>query len=96
MPPSPSIYYHDRSSSMSRVSSSDPREYQVYAFQQRPWQSSPDLRMEKWKPSATNNTNMAAPSAQDSLDVVDFIKDKKQQFLAQLLKEKAVEEESFK
>ena len=95
-PPSQSSYYHDRSSSMSRVSS-DMRDFQVYTVQQRPWQSNPDLRMQKWKPNAIAGTNIGlhSSSVDDSLDVVEIMKRKKQ-FLAQLLQERTTEEDSYR
>jgi hypothetical protein len=82
---------------MSRVSSSDPRDFQVYTIQQRPWQSNPDLRMQKWKPNAiaANTIGLHSSSVDESLDVVEFIKRKKQ-FLAQLLEEKTTEEDSYR
>lgn len=86
---------HDRSSSMSRVSSYDPRDFQVYTVQQRPWQSSPDLRMQKWKPTSLSNLGLNTSSVDGSLDVVELMKRKKQ-FLAQLLQEKTTEEDSYR
>lgn len=94
-PPSQPSYYHDRSSSMSRVSSADPRDFQVYTVQQRPWQSSPDLRIQKWKPTPLSTMGLNTSSVDGSLDVVELMKRKKQ-FLAQLLQEKSVEEDSFR
>lgn len=94
-PPTQNNYYHDRSSSMSRVSSYDPRDFQVYTVQQRPWQSSPDLRMQKWKPTSLSNLGLNTSSVDGSLDVVELMKRKKQ-FLAQLLQEKTAEEDSYR
>ena len=81
---------------MSRVSS-DMRDFQVYTVQQRPWQSNPDLRMQKWKPNAIAGTNIGlhSSSVDDSLDVVEIMKRKKQ-FLAQLLQERTTEEDSYR
>ena len=77
---------------MSRVSSFDQRDFQVFPVQQRPWQSSPDLRMEKWKPISK------ALSVEDSttLDVVEVMKTNKKQFLAQLFQERTAEAESYR
>lgn len=88
---------HDRSSSMSRVSSSDPRDFQVYTFQQRPWQSNPDLTMQKWKPNALSRTNLGfhSSSTEGSLDVLDLMKQKKQ-FLTQLLGGKKAGEDPYR
>ncbi|XP_032780098.2 uncharacterized protein LOC116918456 [Daphnia magna] len=90
-------YHHDRSSSMSRVSSSDPRDFQIYTVQQRPWQSNPDLRMQKWKPNALTKTNLGfhSSSAEDSLDALDLLNQKKQ-FLKQLFGEKKDDEGSYR
>ena len=56
---------------MSRVSSSDPRGFQVYTIQQRPWQSNPDLRMQKWKPNAiAANTIGYTKTALDSQNII--------------------------
>ena len=82
-------YYPDRSSSLSRVSSSF-GDFQVYNSVQRPWQSSPDLRLEKWKPS-----QLCLPAADGSLDVIDVLK-KKKHFLAELFKERSTEDESYR
>lgn len=77
---------------MSRVSSYDPREYQVYTVQQRPWQSNPDLRMQKWNPKSAIAANLGlhSSSVDDSLDVIEIMK-KKKQILAQLLQDPANE-----
>ncbi len=71
---------------MSRVSSSS-RDYQVYTvLQQRPWQSSPDLRGGKLNALLFN----------ESLDLADLLQKKKKQFLAELLRERNSEDDAFK
>ena len=82
---------------MSRMSSSDNwnREFQVYHVQQRPWQSFPDLRLQKWPPGNASFGLNGSSVADDSLDVIDFIK-KKKQLLSQLFQTKAVEDDSFR
>lgn len=82
---------------MSRMSSSDNwnREFQVYHVQQRPWQSFPDLRLQKWAPANASFGLNGSTGADDSLDVIDFIK-KKKQLLSQLFQTKAVEDDSFR
>lgn len=82
---------------MSRMSSSDNwnREYQVYHMQQRPWQSFPDLRIQKWQPTNSSFGLNASSGGDDSLDVIDFIK-KKKQLLSQLFQAKAAEDDSFR
>lgn len=80
---------------MSRVSSADPRDFQVYTVQQRPWQSSPDLRIQKWKPTPLSTMGMNTSSVDGSFDVVELMKRKKQ-FLAQLLQDKTLEDDSFR
>ena len=76
---------------MSRVSSGDPRDFQVYPVQ-RLWQSSPDLRVEKWKPP-TRTKNSLDESA---LDVVDMMRTSKKQFLAHLFQERTNESEPYR
>jgi hypothetical protein len=53
--------------------------------------------MQKWKPNAiaANTIGLHSSSVDESLDVVEFIKRKKQ-FLAQLLEEKTTEEDSYR
>jgi len=92
-PPIPKNVYHDRSSSMSRVSSYDMRDFQVYTVQ-RPWQSNPDLRMEKWKPVTTCGSTLTPSSANESLETVDVVKKKK--LMAQLFQEREAEEHSYR
>lgn len=83
-------YYPDRSSSLSRVSSSF-GDFQVYNLQQRPWQSSPDLRLEKW----TKPTQLCLPAADDTLDIIDVVK-KKKHLLSELLNERSEEDQSYR
>ncbi len=91
-PPSTGSYYqHDRSSSMSRVSSGDPRDFQVYPVQ-RLWQSSPDLRVEKWKPPTSTKNSLD----ESALDVVDMMRTSKKQFLAHLFQERTNESEPYR
>lgn len=93
-PPIAKNYYHDRSSSMSRVSSSALKDFQTYSLQQRPWQSNPDLRIEKWKPNSSSTLILNSSSANDSIDVFDVVKKKKLE--SEILEERAVEEESYR
>ena len=83
-------YYPDRSSSLSRVSSSF-GDFQVYNMQQRPWQSNPDLRLEKW----TKPSQLCLPAPDDSLNFIDVVK-KKQDFLSELFNERSEENESYR
>lgn len=76
---------------MSRVSSSvDTRDFHVYPVLQRLWQSTPDLRLEKWKPQQANTS-----IDESALDVVDMMKASKKQFLEQLFRERTAEAESY-
>lgn len=63
--------------------------------QQRLWQSSPDLRIEIWKPDTHDPTSLSGedPSAHD---VVEMMKANKKQFMEQLLQERTAEAQSYR
>ena len=87
--PQTAAYYPSRRSSIS----SSFRDFRVYHFQQRPWQSSPDLRLGKWKPS----TYSLSDSLDDStFDITDVIRNKKKHFLEDLLYERSAEPGSYR